>query len=512
MTFDLAAIIQGTGCRVLHAAPGGGIIENELRVADLQQLFYSVVIDSRRVQPGSLFVALPGEHTDGHVFLADAYTRGARGAMVKESTRPPELGTFLEQDRNRYAILVPDPLAALQSLARSWRDRQSAEVVAITGSIGKTTTKELVAAVLAARGPVLKSVANLNTEIGLPLTLLALSREHRAAVLEMGMYAKGDIELLASIACPRIGIVTNVEPIHLERLGSIERIAAAKSELVVSLPAEGLAILNGDNPWTRAMARTSGIARSVLVGLSSDCDYRAEDVRSHGLEGISFRLHAPGVDYRIQARIPGAHIVHAFLAASAAARELGMDWDEIVPTLKTVQTLPRQRLVRAPGNLVIIDDSYNAAPLSMRVALDLLGDFGGEKLAVLGDMLELGPGEEEAHRQVGVWVAAAVDWLVVRGPRAAWIAESARDHGLAPNRVISADTNAEAAEAVRTIVSSGVAASTLPMRPTIPPEYSARASSESAPSVPADPRWAVLVKGSRGMRMEEIVEALRGTT
>jgi UDP-N-acetylmuramoyl-tripeptide--D-alanyl-D-alanine ligase len=511
MTLDIAAVVRGTRAGVLHASPEGTVAENELRLADLQRPVSSVVADSRLVRSESLFVALPGERTDGHAFISQAYTAGARGVVVKDTTDRDDLATFLLGGNGRYAFLVPDPLTALQSLARFWRDAHTADVIGITGSIGKTTTKEILASVLAARGPVLKSEANLNTEIGLPLELLRLSESHRTAVLEMGMYAPGDIELLASIARPSIGIVTNVEGIHLERMGTIERIARAKSELVASLPPGGLAILNGDNRWTRAMAITTGLARTLLVGLSPDCDYRAEDVRSHGLDGISFRLQAPDAELEVRTRVPGTHTVHALLAAAAAARELGLDWDSITEALALVELSERLHVFRAGSDLLVIDDRYNAAPLSMRAALDVLGAFPGEKIAVLGDMLELGPGEEDAHRQVGVWAAETADWLVVHGPRAAWIAESARRQGMAPARIRTAVSNFAAAAAVRDIISSAVPALTAPAPPTISPDRPSVVASEREAPDSAKPRWAVLIKGSRGMRMEEIVDLLRGT-
>lgn len=512
MTLTVGTAVQGTACHVLHAAPDGTVAENELRLTDLQRPIASVAIDSRAVEPGALFVALTGEHTDGHAYVPDAYARGARAVLVRSTMDRRVLAALLTASRDRYAFLVPDPLAALQSLARFWRNAHDLDVVGVTGSIGKTTTKEILASVLAARGSVLKSEANLNTEIGLPLMLLRLTPQHRTAVLEMGMYAPGDIELLSDIARPSIGVVTNVEPIHLQRMGTIERIARAKSELVAALPADGLAILNGDNPWTRAMAESSGIAPSVLIGCSDDCAYRAEDVRSHGLEGISFRLRTADVVLMIRARTPGRHMIYPLLAAAAAARELGLEWDAIEHALETVELSERQQILRVGNDLLVIDDSYNAAPLSMRAALDILAACPGEKVAVLGDMLELGPGEEAAHRQVGGWAAETADWLVVRGPRGAWIAEAARQSGLSPGRIVIAESNLAAAEAVRTIMTTAVPASMRPSQPTISPAPHGGPCRPTARESGGGPQWAVLVKGSRGMRMEEIVTSLRGMT
>lgn len=475
MNLDLATVVGATGAHVFRSGPNGELIRDHVSPADLERTFSGVSVDSRAISSEMLFIALRGERVDAHDFVIPALQAGAGAALVARLPAEP----FSLQPR-QYLLLVPDPLIALGDLAQAWRRGHQAEVIGITGSIGKTTTKEIVGAVLATRMPVLKSEANLNTEIGLPLQLLQLTSQHRAAVLEMGMYAPGDIALLARIAEPGIGIVTTVAPIHLERLGSIERIARTKSELVASLPADGLAVLNADNPWTRAMAVTSGVARSVLVGLSDDSDYRAVQVVTNGIDGVTFTLQAEGKHMPIETRVPGAHTVPAFLCAIAVAREMGMEWVEIQQATAAAKLDVRQRIIRGNDGTTLIDDSYNAAPMSVHAALELLAASPGTKIAVLGDMLELGQGEEESHRQVGIRAAEVADWLVVRGPRSAWIAEEAEHHGLAPERVIAATSNAAAADAVRDIMT------------------------------PAGGQWAVLVKGSRGMAMEEIVQALRG--
>jgi UDP-N-acetylmuramoyl-tripeptide--D-alanyl-D-alanine ligase len=445
-----------------------------LDAADLETPLSGVVIDSRQAVSGSLFVALQGERHDGHDFVADALRGGAAAALV--SRVPDDLSV---PDQNIYLLVVDQPLAALQELSSFWRANHPARVVGVTGSIGKTTTKEIVAQVLAGRGPVLKSAANLNTEIGLPLTLMGLSPQHWAAVLEMGMYAPGDIALLASIARPEVGIVTNVAPIHLERMGSIERIARAKSELVAALEPEGLAVLNGDDPWTRAMAQTSGVAPIILVGRSPDCDVRVLDLQMRGFDGLSFTVAAEGQTVSFVTSVPGSHTVHAHLSAIAVGRHFGLTWPELQAAVASIQLDERQRIIRDEAGL-IIDDSYNAAPMSVRAALDLLRQAPGTKIAVLGDMLELGPLEESAHREVGQSAAEVADWLVTRGPRSRWIADEATRSGMSADRVHSAPGNPEAAEIVREIMER---------------------SPEGEPV-------AVLVKGSRGMRMEEVVRDL----
>jgi len=526
---DVATVLRATNARVMRITDAGEAAPGNLSVADLQRAV-EVSIDSRSTFPDALFVALRGERVDGHDFVTDALARGALGCMVSRvptgelpvaSRETPTYGP-------RLLFLVPDPLNALQQLAAYWRLHHSADVVGITGSVGKTTTKEILAAVLAPARPVLRSEANLNTEIGLPLTLLRLTSEHRVAVLEMGMHARGDIALLARIARPRVGVVTNVAPVHLERMGTIERIAHEKSELIAALPAHGLAVLNGDDPWTRAMATASGVAPVCLVGLGPDCDFQALDIAPDGLDGLSFTMQAEGSRFAVRTRVPGAHTAHAFLTAAAVAREGGLEWDEILAAIEGVRLQSRQSIVRGAGDMVIIDDTYNASPLSMEAALNLLSSARGTKMAVLGDMLELGPMEEQAHREVGERAAEVAEWLIVRGGRGRWIAEGAEHHGFPADRVRRVDSNAEAARAVLDIMGipidqrvgpvSREAESTLgsndprtmTSRRAVGRVLTGPAGGPSPLLAEAQPGWTVLVKGSRGMKMEEVVHALRG--
>jgi UDP-N-acetylmuramoyl-tripeptide--D-alanyl-D-alanine ligase len=490
MRLNLATSIHGTGAEVIHLGASGDVVSGDLDVADLEREIADVTVDSRTVGDGSLFVCLPGERVDGHAFAADAFERGARACLVSAQVDRRALVAALADHDTRYLLTVPDPLLALQSLAGYWRSLHRLEVVAVTGSIGKTTTKDIVASLLASKLRVLQSEGNFNNEIGLPLTLLRCRSDHRIAVLEMGTYGKGEISRLCEIADPSIGIVTNVEPVHLERMGSVEEIARAKSELVAALPSDGVAVLNADDPWTRAMARSSGICRPVLVGWAHDSDIRALEVRAEGLEAVSLTFAAEGRTVSVRARVAGAHNLIALLVACAAARELDMSWEEIEEGMLNVHSDSRQNVIRLP-NLVIIDDSYNAAPKSMNAALELLRSGSGNRMAILGDMLELGTEEESAHRQVGVWAAGVVDWLVVRGPRAEWIAEGARGAGLPAERIVRTMTNREAADAALSITHSKV------------PALVSGGPSEAPPS------WTVLVKGSRGMVMEEVVERIR---
>jgi UDP-N-acetylmuramoyl-tripeptide--D-alanyl-D-alanine ligase len=378
------------------------------------------LIDSREARAGDLFFALPGERADGHDFVASALSAGAAGAVVGRPVETPE---------GSAVFIVSNPLNALQRLAAMWRRRHEARVIAVTGSVGKTTVKELIASVLSHRFRVLKSEANLNTEIGIPLTLLNLRPEHERAVLEFGMYQPGDVALLARIGKPAVGVVTNVSYVHLERVRSFGRIVAAKAELVEALPADGLAVLNGDDANVAAMSRRTR-ARSILYGLSEQCDVRATDVTSRGLDGFSFRLQAGGSTLDIDCPLPGKHHVYPALAAAAVALEEGMTPDEVASALREARLDLRLTVRTGPNGSTIIDDSYNASPASMIAALDLLSESKARRrIAVLGHMRELGAAEDEGHEQVGRHAATTCDVLMVCGEDARLLAEAARAAG-----------------------------------------------------------------------------------
>ncbi len=461
-------MIDRTAPRLSDVVAGA---QAEVRGAvSLAEPITSVTTDSRAVTKGSLFVALSGAKHDGHDYVTQAFADGAVAALISHI---PEDCTW-GNDGPPF-LLVPDTLKALQDLAHWWRRQHRAEVIGVTGSVGKTTTKEVTAAVLGRRMPVLYSEGNLNTEVGLPLTLLRLRQHHRAVVLEMGMYALGDIRLLATIAEPRIGVVTNVQPSHLQRMGTLERIADAKSELPESLPANGLAILNSDDPRVHAMAHRTA-AQSVFYGLSADAQIRATNSVSRGLRGVQFRLHIGERSAQVHLPLLGLHSIHAALAAAAVATELRFSLDETAEALYKVEPSLRILVARGLNGSRIIDDTYNASPESVLAGLNLLADLDGRKIAVLGDMLELGSHEESGHRMVGSRAAIVTSLLVTVGDRMAFAAEEARASGMRPERVIQCATNAEAIDALRRFLRPGDN---------------------------------VLVKGSRGMQMEEIVRAVR---
>lgn len=446
----------------------GPALLRPLSSQELSRSFAHVVVDSRQVSPGDLFIALRGERHDGHAFIADALERGAAGVLARSLPEdlPPQV-------RAQAALFpVDDPLAALHTLAASWRDRSSARVIGVTGSVGKTSTKEAIAGLLAQRYCVLKSTGNLNTEIGLPLVLLELTPAHQRMVLEMGMYDQGDITLLCRLARPSVGVVTNIGPSHLERLGSMERITDAKAELVESLPQDGVAILNADDDRVTGLAQRT-CARVTSYGLSEQAHCRAKQVESYGLEGIGFRLVWEGQTRQVRTPLLGRHSVYTALAAAAVALTEGLSMDEVAHGLEGLQEANRMRVCRTSRGATVLDDTYNASPASVEAALRLLAELPGRRIAVLGDMLELGSYEEPGHRAVGRCATASVDILYTIGPRARLVAEAAREQGLAA--VTHWESREEAARSLSSLLRDG--------------DY-------------------VLVKGSRGMALEELVAAL----
>lgn len=394
-------------------------------------------VDSRRVTAGRLFVALPGERTDGHRFLGEALDRGAAGLLVR-SNWPLDAGTRRAAEAAGATVCaVADPLRGLHALAAAWRRRFDLLVVGVTGSIAKTSTKEAVASVLGRRFRTLKNPGNLNNEIGLPLTVLDLAPEHEIAVLEMGMYVGGEIADLARIARPRIGVVTAVQEVHLSRIGSLDAIEAAKAELVEALPAAsegGVAILNADDPRVARMAgRTAAAVRTY--GFDPAAAVTARAVRSLGFEGMAFELVVDGVARPVRLPLLGRLAVHNALAAAAVGSAAGLAVDEIAAALADGWSVEHRGGVVRAGGVAIVDDTYNASPGSVRAALDLLAGLPGRRIAVLGEMLELGPAHERGHRVVGEAAAAVIDHLVVVGPGARGIVDGALGAGLPPTRV-----------------------------------------------------------------------------
>jgi UDP-N-acetylmuramoyl-tripeptide--D-alanyl-D-alanine ligase len=435
-------------------------------------------VDSRLVGPGELFVALPGEQTDGHRFLADAVANGAAALLVSRAPAVEQL----DSNDDVSVVLVPDALVALGAIAAGWRSRFDPLVVGVTGSIAKTSTKEAIGTVLGSTMRTLKTEGNQNNEIGLPLTLLRLGPEHRAVVLEMGMYAGGEIAELARLARPRIGVVTAVHGVHLSRIGSLAAIERAKGELIEALPSDGTAVLNADDRRVRRMAGRTA-ARTMTYGFATDADVGAEEVATAGLAGMRFTLRLPaqpggGRPVRLPAAIPGLGklSVHNALAGAAVGQAAGIRPQAIVDALSGGWSAPHRGEVFHRGGVTIIDDSYNASPPSVTAALDLLAGLPGRRIAVLGEMLELGPEADAGHREVGVAAAATSDLLVVVGAAAAGIAAGARDAGLDPSRILEVRDREAALDALRFRLRDGDV---------------------------------VLVKASRGIELDQLVDALR---
>jgi len=396
------------------------------------------VIDSRQVIPGSLFIAIPGEHMDGHDFIDEAFKRGASFALIQKDVSASLPTLDLRGGLSSASSIDPNPplclrvdntTSALQQIARFWRRKLDIRVIGITGSVGKSTTKEMIAEVLGTRYRTLKSPGNLNNEIGLPLTILKLGSGYERAVLEMGFYVPGEIQFLCDIAQPQIGVVTNVGTVHAERAGSQEVIAAGKSELVQALPEDGVAVLNFDDLWVRKMEEKTK-ARVFFYGLSPEADLWADHIEGLGLDGIHFRLHHK--QETLHAHIPmiGRHSVHTALRAAAVGLMDGLTWQEIFEGLSQGHVQLRLVAVRSKTGALILDDTYNASPESMLAAINLLDEMDGRKIAVLGDMLELGPYEKQGHELVGMRAAQVAKLLVTLGPRAHIIAESARRAGM----------------------------------------------------------------------------------
>ena len=455
------------------------------RFDQASQVITEASIDSRQVIPGSLFIAIPGERVDGHEFVDAALQRGAQVALIEKEVATSFPLVDLRSERLTSELVCPEPpccllventVQALQQVARFWRRRLDLRVIGITGSVGKSTTKELIAEVLGQRYRTLKNPGNLNNEIGLPLTLLRLGEGYEAAVLEMGFYVPGEIALLCDIALPQVGVVTNVGTVHAERAGSQEAIARGKAELVQSLPAApaGVAILNYDDPWVHEMAHKTN-ARVFFYGLDPRADIWADQVEGIGLEGIRFRLHHRNEVLHLRVPLIGRHSVHTVLRAAAVGLVEGLTWQEIVTGLRSGHTQLRLVAVRTKSGALMLDDTYNASPESTLAALNLLDEIEGNKIAVLGDMLELGPYTEIGHEMVGARAAEVVDELVTVGELGRIIAASARRAGMKSEHITElADTQEAIAYLEPHLTAQDV----------------------------------VLVKGSHGVRMDRISAAL----
>jgi UDP-N-acetylmuramoyl-tripeptide--D-alanyl-D-alanine ligase len=424
--------------------------------------FAGVSTDSRALRAGELFVALRGPNFDGHAFVPQAQARGAAAAVVAS---PVDVGL--------PTLRVADTLVALGAMAADWRSRFELPVIAVTGSFGKTTVKEMMAAIARRRGEVLATRGNMNNEIGLPLTLFGLDQQHRAAVLELGANHAGEIARMAAISRPSVGIVTAAGPVHLEGFGSLEGVARAKGELFAGLPGNGIAVINQDDPFAPLWRELAGARRCVGFGLAAHAEFRAEQI-SQSLDAngplLEFRLVTPDGAADARLALPGRHNALNALAAAAATWAAGWSLDEIVAGLAQVAGVRgRMSLRKARSGALLIDDTYNANPTALQAAIEYATALPGETWLVLGDMLELGAASAELHAAAGRLARErGVTRLFAIGPEAAAAAAAFGDAqhftGLA-----------ELADALERALPAGVN---------------------------------LLVKGSRSMRLETVIERL----
>ena len=409
--FTLQQLLEATGGRVIHGTPRP------------DERFAGGAFDSRIAQPGSVFFALRDQR-DGHDFVADAFARGARAAVVERPVEGVPDGALV--------VEVTDALHALRRLADALRDAHPIPAVGITGNVGKTTTKEATAAALGARYRVLRTAASYNNEIGVPLTFLQMEPTHEVAVIEIGFYVPGEIADLCRLVRPRIGVITAIpeRPVHFSRTPSVEAIASGKAELIAALPDDGLALLNADDPRVRALADRTR-ARVALFGESADAAVRATEVVADGLDGAHFVAHLDGRTAPVRLPLPGRHVVPAALAALGAATALGVPLDEAATALATMEPPPHRMSVRRGPGIVVIDDSYNASPAAVSAALAVLGSVRSRRVAVIGDMLELGALSADAHESAGREAARAADVLVGVGDLSETIVAAAKRAGVA---------------------------------------------------------------------------------
>jgi UDP-N-acetylmuramoyl-tripeptide--D-alanyl-D-alanine ligase len=426
--------------------------------------FVGVSIDSRTIAPGALFVAVAGPRFDGHDFIGDAVARGAAAVLVHRHVAAPP-GVPM--------VRVADTTLALADLARHVRRAAGVPVVCITGSAGKTTTKNMTAAILETRGPALRTEGNLNNQYGLPLTMLRLQPEHWAAVLELGMSAAGEIRGLSRIAEPDVAVITNVGPAHLGFFPSVDAIADAKAEVLEGLRPEGVAVLNGDDARVRRIGERTG-RRVVWFGRDRRHDVSAERWRGT-VFGMRFDLRLGHETVDVALPLAGPHQVMNFLAAAAVAHHLGIPAADVAEAATRLTAAPhRGQVRRLGGRVTLVDDCYNANPDALEAAIVTLGLAPGiRRVAILGDMLELGDSAADLHRRAGEALAGRVDVVAAVGPLSAGLLAGARSSGVAAD-ALHHFTEEQAAEAAGVV----------------------------------HPGDAVLVKGSRGMRLERVVDAL----
>lgn len=451
-------------------ATGGKLLQGETNT-----FFQGISTDSRTLAEGELFVALKGDRFDGHHYAIEVLEKKAGGVVIEED----RVGDIRWNGyRPRAVIAVKNTLSALGDIAHDWRRKYPTPVVALTGSNGKTTTKEMIAACLETTFPVLKTKGNLNNLIGLPLTLLTLTEKERVVILEMGMNVPGEIRKLTEIAEPDIGLITNIQEVHLEGMGSLERLKEEKGELFRRMRRDGTILVNQDDLRVRDLADHYP-GQKITYGIEHPAEVMAKEIRIKGAEGTSFTLILEREVMEIHLRLLGRHFVPSALSAIAVACLFGVEVKQAKEALEHFQPFPmRMEVISLKGGKTLINDAYNANPYSMKLALETLVEAKGEgkAIAVLGDMLELGNFKREAHEQLGEKVGKLpIDFLLALGEEAPVVVESAIRHGFPAERARIMESHSEAISFLRQMIQNG--------------------------------DW-ILVKGSRKMAMEKIVESL----
>jgi len=447
------------------------MMQKILGMAELMEI-KGISIDSRNIKEGELFVALKGERFDGHDFVPEAIKKGAWGALVERAALKDNIASLGEL---KNILLVEDTLSALQEMSHLHRKKFSIPVIGVTGSNGKTTTKEMLACILHRMGPVLKNEGNLNNHIGVPLTLMKITSVHRAAVVEMGMSAAGEIATLARLVTPTVGVITNIGPAHLAFFDGMEKIADAKGELLDNLRSDATAVLNADDDYFMRL-RSKFHGSIITFGIENAADVRASKIEQ-GRDYTDFTITAYGAVTNVRTRVVGTHNVYNALAASAAAIAVGIPLDAVKHGLDDFAPVAMRSEVREIDGRTVLADYYNANPASMDAAITTAVSLatGRKSIVVLGDMLELGNAAVDAHQAIGqAAVRRGVDFVITFGTLAKQIGEGAIKEGMSRDRVFEALTHAEAALLIKRL------------------------------SRPGD---VILIKGSRGMKMEKILEA-----
>ncbi len=443
-------------------------VEGKLLWGDSSKIFSGITTDSRKVARGNLFIPLVGEKFDGHDYIEQCFDTGASICLTQK--------VIPERD-NCSAVLVNDTAKALRDIATWHRNKYNIPVVGITGSVGKTSTKDMISCVLARKYEVLKTQGNFNNEIGLPLTLFNLDERHEVAVIEMGMSGFGEISRLTAIAQPQVAVITNIGVSHIEKLGSQQGILKAKLEILEGLKPDGLVVLNGDDPLLREK-RGKLDSRAVFYGMDGSVDYRAENYQSLGEDGSSFSIMVDNKTYEVKVPVPGIHNVYNAMAAIAVGVEMNISMKIIVEGISDYSPGSMRQNIISHKGIKIINDAYNASPQSMQAAINVLEELSTKTrgIAVLGDMLEMGNMAKELHYSVGDFIKDKnISHLITVGKDSKNITQAVTDSGNSSINLRHFDNNSDALDYIIGIVKQG--------------DY-------------------ILIKGSRGMKMEQIAEGL----